>query len=110
MRFKTLPGRFAICKLGLNSGSAIPDWATTGTFHSLTRTSDELSIICGEECVPGDVKAERGFCCAQLEGPFDFQSIGILESFLGPLARAGVPVFAVSTYDTDCILIQEKHW
>ena len=76
----------------------------------MARTSHELSIICPEAGVPDHVKAERGFKCLQLEGPFDFQSIGILESFLAPLAQAGVPVFAVSTYDTDCILIQEKQW
>jgi hypothetical protein len=45
-----------------------------------------------------------------LQGPFGFQEIGILELFLGPLARSGVPVFALSTYDTDWILVQKKHW
>ena len=108
MKFKVLQDRFAICRL--DPGPAVPDWAMTGTFFSVTRTADELSIICPETSVPEAVKAERGFHCVQLEGPFDFQSIGILESFLAPLAQAGVPVFAVSTYDTDCILIQAKHW
>ena len=108
MRFKILEDRLAICRL--DPGSAVPDWAAKGNFYSVTRTSDELSIICLESNVPDDVKAERGFHCLQLEGPFDFQSIGILESFLAPLAQAGVPVFAVATFDTDCILIQEKHW
>jgi hypothetical protein len=45
-----------------------------------------------------------------LEGPFDFQAVGVLKSFLEPLAQSGVPVFAISTYDTDWILIQDKHW
>ena|ERR1700682_2557312 len=108
MRFKILEDRFAICRL--DPGSAVPDWAAKGNFWSVTRTSDELSIICPEAGVPDHVKAERGFHCLQLEGPFDFQAIGILESFLAPLAQADVPMFAVSTYDTDCILIQEKHW
>jgi hypothetical protein len=108
MKFKILQDRFAICRL--DPTSAIPDWATIEIFSSVTRTPDELSIICPEAGVPDHVKAERGFQCVQLEGPFDFQAIGILESFLTPLAQAGVPVFAVSTYDTDCILIQEKHW
>ena len=108
MKFRVLQDRFAICRL--DPGSAVPDWAATGNFSSVTRTADELSIICAETVVPSDVKTERGFHCLQLEGPFDFQSIGILESFLAPLAQAGVPVFAVSTYDTDCILIRAEHW
>jgi hypothetical protein len=108
LKFRTLPGRFAICRLAPDS--VIPNWALTGFFYSVTRTPNELSITCSEAGVPADVQAERGFHCMQLEGPFDFQAIGILESFLAPLARAGVPVFAVSTYHTDCILIQEKHW
>jgi len=109
MKFTTLHGPFAICKL--DPAAAIPDWAITGVLSSITRrTSNELSIICEQANVPQDTKAERGFRCIRLEGPFDFQAIGILESFLGPLAQAGVPVFALSTYDTDWILIQEKYW
>jgi hypothetical protein len=108
MNFSIIQDSFAICKLAPDS--AIPDWALTGIFHSVTRTSAELSIICPATNVPDAVTAERGFYGLQLEGPFDFQAIGILESFLAPLAQAGVPVFAVSTYDTDCILIQDKHW
>jgi uncharacterized protein len=108
MKFKTTNGPFAICRLEWDA--EIPDWATNGTLSSITRTSDELSIICEETAVPRDVKAERGFHCVQLLGPFDFQAIGILESFLRPLAEAAVPIFAISTYDTDWILIQERHW
>ncbi|HXB22166.1 MAG TPA: ACT domain-containing protein [Candidatus Solibacter sp.] len=108
MKFTTLPGPFAICKL--DPAATIPDWAAAGVLSSLTRTPNELSIICEQANVPQDIKAERDFSCIRLEGPFDFQAIGILESFLAPLAKAGVPVFALSTYDTDWILIQEKYW
>jgi len=108
MRFTTLRGPYAICKL--DAAAAIPDWGATGAFSSITRASGELSIICEEANVPPDTKAERGFSCLRLEGPFDFQAIGILESLLAPLAQHGVPVFAISTYDTDWILIQNKHW
>ena len=108
MKFKTIEGPFAICRFGPDV--IVPDWATSGGFSSITRTPDELSIICEEAVVPSDVKAERGFRCVRLVGPFDFQAIGILESFLRPLAQAAVPIFAISTYDTDWILIQETHW
>lgn len=69
-------------------------------------------MICEEVNVPRgmDIKAERGFRCIQLEGAFGFEAVGILESVLAPLAHASVPIFAVSTYDTDWVLIQAKHW
>jgi uncharacterized protein len=108
MRFTTLRGPYAICKL--HSAAAIPSWTANGTFSSITLTSNELSIICEEAHMPPGTKAERGYSCLRLEGPFDFQAVGILESFLAPLAQSGVPIFAVSTYDTDWIFIQEKHW
>lgn len=108
MKFTTLRGSYAICKL--HSAAVIPDWSATGAFSSITRTSNELSIICEEAHIPPDTKAERGYSCLRLEGPFDFQAVGILESFLAPLAQSGVPILAVSTYDTDWILIQKKHW
>ncbi len=108
MKFKTSDGPFVICKL--ERDTIVPAWATGGTLSSITRSPDELSIICEEAAVPRDAKAERGFHCVQLVGPFDFQAIGILESFLRPLAEAAVPIFAISTYDTDWILIQERHW
>ena len=108
MRFRTLRGPYTICKL--DAAAAIPDWAATGAFSSITRTSDELSIVCEEANIPPDTRVERGFSCLQLEGPFDFQAVGVLKSFLDPLAQSGVPIFALSTYDTDWILIQDKHW
>jgi len=108
MRFTTLHGPYTICKL--DAAAAIPDWATTGAFSSITRTSNELSIICEEANIPPDTRAERGYSCLRLEGTFDFQAVGILESFLAPLAQSSVPIFAISTYNTDWILIHEKHW
>lgn len=108
MKFTTLRGPFTICNL--DAAAAIPDWAAAGVFSSITRTSNELSIICEEANIPPDTRAERGYSCLRLEGTFDFQAVGILESFLAPLAQSGVPIFAISTYKTDWILIQEKHW
>ena len=108
MKFTILRGPFTICRL--DATAEVPGWATNGSFCSITRTPNELSVICDEAQVPLETRAERGFSCIQLQGPFGFQEIGILELFLGPLARSGVPVFALSTYDTDWILVQKKHW
>jgi hypothetical protein len=106
LRFRWIPGAFSVCRL--LPEAAIPDWALGGPFISITRSADELSIVCLTENVPNDVKAERNWCCFQLEGPLPFMEAGILSSFLGPLAQNGIPIFAVSSFDTDCLLLKEE--
>ena len=73
---------------------------------SITRTADEVSIVCPESVVPDGVIAERGWRVLKLRGPFAFDDVGILASFAAPLAAAGISLFAVSTFDTDYILIK----
>lgn len=90
-------GSFAIVKL--KPDAAIPKWATKGNFWSVTRTRDELSIVC--------TKARGGWSCLRVHGPLDFALTGILASLAIPLARAGVSIFALSTFDTDYILVRE---
>ena len=102
--FERLPGRFAIARLP--ASAAIPGWAT-GPFFSITRTPDELSIIAPEPAVPAGVTAEPGWVALRLRGPFAFSAVGVLASFLGPLAAAGIPILAVSTFDTDVVLVKE---
>lgn len=72
---------------------------------SVTRTANELSIVCEEAGVPGDVKHERGWRCLKLVGPLDLGLVGVLLSVLQPLAGAGVAIFALSTFDTDYVLV-----
>ena len=106
MRFKTQPGRFALCQLP--AGAATPEWAFTGGFHSVTVTPGEVSIICDQRVVPQEVKQQRDYVLLEIEGPFDFNAIGILQSFLTPLAQARIPIFAISTYNTDFVLVQQE--
>ncbi len=96
-------GRWAVVKLP--PGENAPEWASRGGFVSVTRTARELSIVCAEQDVPVEARAERGWACFELTGPFPFDMTGVLHSFIGPLAKAGVPVFAISTYDTDWVLV-----
>jgi len=105
LKFSQLPGRFAVCRLPANS--EVPAWSQSGHFTSITRTADELSIVCPLENVPLEHKPKVHWICFKLEGPFDFLQVGILASFIDPLAESGVPIFAISTYDTDYILIGE---
>jgi len=96
MRLELLRGPFAIVKL--EADAPIPPWASGGEFVSITRTPAELSIV--SESPDGEWR------CLKVEGPLDFSLVGILASLAEPLARAGIPIFAVSTFDTDHILIK----
>jgi hypothetical protein len=99
-----LPDTLAIAQL--SSDAAIPAWADGAGFVSITRTTDELSIVCDEAHVPGDVKAERGWRAFKLEGPFDFALVGVLKQVLDPLSDAKIGIFAISTYNTDTVLVK----
>jgi len=65
-------------------------------------------VVCEAESVPAEIKADRGWACLKLQGPFPFSETGILSSFIGPLAANAIPIFAISTYDTDYVLIKEE--
>jgi uncharacterized protein len=94
----------SICRL--DAGAEVPAWATRTTFFSVTRTQDELSVVCPEEFVPGDAYRERGWRALKIEGPLDLSMIGILASVAAPLAEVGASIFTVSTFDTDYVLVR----
>lgn len=100
-----LPATFAVCRL--EPGASIPAWAITGTFFSITRTTDEFSIVCNQADVPEGVRCERGWRCFKLAGPIPFSTVGVLASLVTPLADAGISVFVISTFDTDYLLVKE---
>jgi hypothetical protein len=101
-----LPGHLAICRL--RAEADIPAWAQTGSFTSITRTTEELSIVCTQDKVPEGTRCEVGYRCFRVEGPLDFALTGILASLTTVLAQEGVSVFAVSTFDTDYLLVKEE--
>jgi hypothetical protein len=83
LKFTFVPGHFAICKLP--PAAPIPDWALTGVFSSVTRTGEELSIVCSADKIPREVHVESHWVCLKLAGPFAFTQTGILASFIDPL-------------------------
>ena len=92
--------------------ASIPEWAVGGEFFCVMRTADELSIVCPEERVGAGwagVLVEGGWVVLKLEGPFPFAMTGVLASFVQPLAEAGIPIFALSTFDTDYVLIKSEN-
>lgn len=92
----------------MDAGDEVPAWATVGPFFSVTRTRGELSVVCPENVVPEDISCERGWRALRLEGPFDLSMVGILASVASPLAEVGASIFAISTFDTDYVLVMEE--
>jgi uncharacterized protein len=102
-----LPQTLAIARLP--ASATIPAWAAGEPLTSVTRTADELSIVCVQSAVPDDVPQTGGYRALAVRGPLDFGLTGILSGLTAPLAAAGVPVFVLSTYDTDLVLVPEAH-
>ena len=106
-----VPGTYAVCRLP--ASAAVPAWAGKA-FVSITRTAEELSIVCEERRLPEDVfgiefQIERGWVLLKLHGPFPLDAIGVLSSVAKPLAEAAISLFALSTFDTDYILVKRVH-
>jgi hypothetical protein len=106
LKLTILPPLYAVCQL--HPDKHIPYWALIGDFVSLTRTPEELSVVCLQENVPEDIQAERGWHCLAVEGAFDFSETGVNASLAVPLAEANISVLAIATYSTDYLLIKEQ--
>ncbi len=100
-----LPGRLAVCRL--DAGSPLPQ-PVTG-FWSVTRTAEEISVVLPEEEALPEWKVEPGWRGFQVAGPLAFGLTGVVSSLTQPLAEAGVPVFVISTFDTDYLLVKEAN-
>jgi hypothetical protein len=102
-----LPGALAVARL--EPGAPLPAWAAPGDgapLHAVIRTAAEVTVVCAD--VPDGVRAERGWRALAVEGPLDLALTGVLASLAGPLADAGVPIFALATFDTDYVLVPER--
>lgn len=107
LRLTLLPDTLAVCRL--DPGEGVPEWAWTGEPACVARTRDELSVVCRADAVPEGIRSEGGWRCLEAEGPFDFALTGILAAILAPLAAAGIPIFAFSTYDTDYVMVKAEN-
>ena len=106
LTMKLLKENYGVCRLG--QGEAVPAWVMTSSFYSMTKTEDELSVVCDMALIPDDILCERDWRVLKIEGPLDFALVGILSLISKVLADCSVSIFAVSTYDTDYILVKEK--
>jgi hypothetical protein len=108
LRFRWMKdGPYAVVRLGPDA--AVPEWATRGKFTSISRSAEELSIVCPAANLPSGVHTQYQWICLKLEGPFPFSMTGVLLSFIEPLSRNGIPIFTISTYDTDYVLVPEEY-
>jgi hypothetical protein len=105
LKFRVLPADYAVVRLAADA--AIPGWAIEGDFTSITRTLEELSIVCPTINLPSNVESQYRWIRLKIEGPFPFSLTGVLVSFIQPLSDNAIPIFAISTFDTDYVLIQE---
>jgi uncharacterized protein len=105
LKFSRVAGSFAICRLAANA--PVPEWGLRGSFFSVTSSAEELSIVCPGGQVPPEIQHENDWACLKLHGPFPFSETGILTSFVRPLSERAIPIFAVSTFDTDYVLVKQ---
>ena len=103
LHLSVLPEAFAIVRLA--PSAEIPAWATTGSFFSVTRTAEELSVIVEQSRVPRGVPSQKDWRAIQVHGPFALNEVGVLASLASTLAAAGISVLALATFDTDYVLV-----
>ena len=103
---KILPERMAVCRF--EPTTPLPDWIGEVGFYSLTRTEAELTLVCPEARLAPGTTSETGWRCFKVQGLLDFSEIGIIFSLTQPLAKNGVSVFVISTFDTDYFMVKEK--
>lgn len=108
LHLKLLDGQFAVCRLDAAAPLPAALLQAQREFLSITRTADELSIVCEESLAPAAAQVNCGWRAFKVQGPLDFSLTGIVARLTVPLAEAGVSVFTVATFDTDYLLVQEK--
>ena len=108
LRLRETPWRLAVCRFAPDA--PLPAWVlhASAEFWSITRTPDELSVVCSEDDLPPSVaeSVERDWRAFQVVGPLPFALTGVVSGLTAPLAAAGIPVFVISTYDTDYLLVK----
>jgi len=101
-----LPDELAVCRLPVDA--LVPNWAWAGALTSITSSDDELSVVCAADPVPADIEHTAHWRALKVRGPLDFSLVGILAGLSGTLADAGVSIFAISTHDTDFVLVRDE--
>lgn len=107
MKLKLLCSEFSVCKL--SPKSKIPLWALESEYLFLSRTSDELSVLCPTTTIPSNVQSDGGWRCFRVDGDLEFEQIGVVSTVSTPLANAGISLFLVSTHDRDYVFLRQEN-
>lgn len=106
LTFILIDGLFSLCRLAPED--AIPSWALSSSFYTITKTSDELSVVCESNYVPAFVKQDGNWQIFKIAGVLNLSLTGITAKFSTALANAGVNLCVIATYDTDYILVKQE--
>ena len=106
MQLRTLPDSYAVVRL--EPGAVLPDWVDAGPFRSVTRTEHEVSVVCRDPDVPEGESVDRGWTVLEMIGPLDFTLTGVISSLVEPLAAIEIPIFVISTFETDYVLVRSS--
>ncbi len=104
MQLRTLPDSYAVVRL--HPGAELPEWVDKGPFRSVTRTEHEVSVVCRDHDVPEGESVDRGWTVLEVTGPLDFSLSGVVASLVVPLAEAEMPIFVISTFESDYVLVR----
>ena len=104
LKMEVLPGEFSIHQYP--PAAAVPEAVLTCSFYNICRTRDELSIVCRDNIALESPRCEKNWSCIKVIGPLEFGLTGILAHLAGLLAEAGISLFALSTFDTDYLLVK----
>jgi hypothetical protein len=104
LKLKVLSSNYGVCRF--DPHTEVPSWAMQGDFFTVSKSQEELSIVCQASLIPADIKAEKEWRIFKIEGPFSFTQIGILNAVTSVLSENGISLFAVSTFDTDYIMVK----
>ena len=106
MKLRTLPDSYAVVRL--QPGSDLPEWVDKGPFRSVTRTEHEVSVVCRDHDVPEGESVDRGWTVLEVMGLLDFSLSGVVASLVQPLADAELPIFVISTFESDYVLVRSS--
>ena len=107
LHLSLLKDKYAICSLPATA--PIPDWALKESLISITRTGDELTIVCPQDLIPSQCQCDLNWRCFRIDGAFDLNQTGVISSISSPLALNQISIYVISTYNTDYFLVKEKN-
>ncbi|WP_296102127.1 ACT domain-containing protein [uncultured Agrobacterium sp.] len=108
INLRIVPGLYGVARLAADA--SVPDWFNGPGFSALVRSDDELTLICLQDRVPGDIEAEPNWRCLRSLGPIPFNATGILQALIQPISENGIGVFVLCTFDGEHILVPDRDW